>query len=307
VVSNGTLRVNGTISGSGVTVTAGATLDGIGVVNTTITVDSGATLAAGNPIGLLTINGAATLNGTVVAEVTNGPSADLINFDGGATLGGTLTVSALGTLISGQTFNLFDGSLSGTFTTLNLPGGLGHWDTTALYTAGELTFNNTTPVAANFSGSVAAGGSATLVVVGKFATDADGDTLTITSVSTPANGTATIVGGNILYTSTTGASDSFTYTVNDGLGGTATGTATIQVYAAEGFNKLSGPTGTGPYSFSYLGIPNEDYALEESPNLVPPYTWTPVVTNTAAANGALDFNGVTLTYPSGSFRTRHVP
>jgi hypothetical protein len=81
----------------------------------------------------------------------------------------------------------------------------------------------------------------------------------------------------------------------------------VTISSPEGFNKLSGPTGTGPYSFSYLGIPGQNYALEESPNLVAPYTWFPVITNTAAGNGALDYLGVPLSYPSGSFRTRHIP
>lgn len=49
-------------------------------------------------------------------------------------------------------------------------------------------------------------------------TDADDDTLEITDVSAPENGTATIDGSAILYTSNDGytGSDSFTYTITDG-------------------------------------------------------------------------------------------
>ncbi|MAL83829.1 MAG: hypothetical protein CMF11_05725 [Idiomarina sp.] len=49
-------------------------------------------------------------------------------------------------------------------------------------------------------------------------TDADGDTLNVTDVSTPENGTATIEGDAILYTSSDGytGTDSFTYTITDG-------------------------------------------------------------------------------------------
>lgn len=55
--------------------------------------------------------------------------------------------------------------------------------------------------------------------------DADGDVLTITSKTTPSHGTLTLVGGNLLeYQATTGYSgaDSFSYTISDGRGGTAT-------------------------------------------------------------------------------------
>ena len=309
-VSNGTLRVNGSIAGGTVTVAPGATLDGTGTVNAPIDVQSGGTLAAGNSIGTLTVNGASTLAGTVVAEVTNGPSSDLINFTGGATLGGTLTVVANGTLTSGQTFNLFEGALSGTFTTLNLPGGPGHWNTSALYTLGEITFANAAPNASNFDVGVVVGGSTTATVVGKFATDADGDAVTITAVSTPASGTATIVAGtNITYVNTSAAAtDSFTYTVGDGLGGTDTKTVTVIISSPEGFNLLSGPVnnGNGTLTISYLGIPGANYSLDTTSSLTPPITWTPVATQAAAANGALSF-----TFPIGDsqgfFRTRHVP
>ena len=64
-------------------------------------------------------------------------------------------------------------------------------------------------------------------------TDADGDTLTITSIIQPTHGIAVLQpdGVTVLYTPTNGynGADSFTYTISDGFGGTATGTVTIQV------------------------------------------------------------------------------
>jgi outer membrane protein OmpA-like peptidoglycan-associated protein len=61
--------------------------------------------------------------------------------------------------------------------------------------------------------------------------DADGDALTITAVSTPAHGTAASAGSGVLYTPATGylGSDSFTYTISDGRGGSATATVHISV------------------------------------------------------------------------------
>jgi outer membrane protein OmpA-like peptidoglycan-associated protein len=64
-------------------------------------------------------------------------------------------------------------------------------------------------------------------------TDPDGDALTIASVSTPGKGSATISAGRIVYTpnATTcgGATDSFTYTISDGKGGTSTATVAVTV------------------------------------------------------------------------------
>ena len=63
--------------------------------------------------------------------------------------------------------------------------------------------------------------------------DPDGDPLTITAVTQPANGTATITNGGtrVSYKPKSGftGTDSFTYTVSDGNGGTATATVTVTV------------------------------------------------------------------------------
>ncbi len=68
------------------------------------------------------------------------------------------------------------------------------------------------------------------------AEDEDGYNLTVTSVSSPLHGTATINGDNtITYTPTAGttaSSDAFTYTVSDGYTVPATGTVTILLGAA---------------------------------------------------------------------------
>ncbi|MGQ9928556.1 MAG: cadherin-like domain-containing protein, partial [Chloroflexaceae bacterium] len=64
----------------------------------------------------------------------------------------------------------------------------------------------------------------------------DGDSMTITAVSSPANGTAEIIesGAAVRYTPNTNytGADSFTYTVSDGRGGTATATVTLTVERA---------------------------------------------------------------------------
>ncbi len=64
--------------------------------------------------------------------------------------------------------------------------------------------------------------------------DPDGDDLTITSVANPANGTAEIAGGQIIYTPNADfvGTDTFEYTISDGEGNTATATETVVVKAA---------------------------------------------------------------------------
>jgi hypothetical protein len=59
--------------------------------------------------------------------------------------------------------------------------------------------------------------------------DVDGDALTITNVSTPGKGTAVISGSSIIYTpdSAFDGSDTFTYTISDGNGGSDTALVTI--------------------------------------------------------------------------------
>ena len=108
-------------------------------------------------------------------------------------------------------------------------------DSSALCDTAEVTVTvtavNDTPVAVNDSVSVAQDSPATVIAVLPNDTDADGDTLTVTAVTQPTNGTVTLVGGVVRYTATPGysGSDSFTYTVSDGNGGTATATVDITV------------------------------------------------------------------------------
>src|SRR5262249_5314825 len=61
--------------------------------------------------------------------------------------------------------------------------------------------------------------------------DPDGDTLSITAVTQPAHGQAAISGGVVTYTPAANfvGSDSFTYTIGDGLGGGATATVSVNV------------------------------------------------------------------------------
>ncbi len=87
------------------------------------------------------------------------------------------------------------------------------------------------PDAVDDSANVDEDGSVDIPVLGND-TDADGDSLTVTEVSDPPNGTATInPDGTVKYTPAPDfcGQDSFTYTISDGNDGTDTATVTVDV------------------------------------------------------------------------------
>ena len=94
-----------------------------------------------------------------------------------------------------------------------------------------VTAVNDIPVAENDTASTDEDIAVSLSVLSNDS-DVDGDTLIISSVTNPLNGTAVINGINIIYEPNTNYSgtDSFTYTVSDGNGGSATATVHITVH-----------------------------------------------------------------------------
>ncbi len=90
---------------------------------------------------------------------------------------------------------------------------------------------NDPPVAVADSATTAQDTPVTVAVLAND-TDIDGGALSVTAVTQPAHGTAAISGGvNVVYTPASGysGSDSFTYTVSDGNGGTATAAVNLTV------------------------------------------------------------------------------
>jgi hypothetical protein len=100
----------------------------------------------------------------------------------------------------------------------------------------DLAFTSSTsnhaPVAVNDSASTTVN---TAVSIGVLAndTDQDGNTLTVTSVGVPAHGSAAIAGGGTAVVYTPAAAwcgvDSFTYSISDAHGGSASATVTVSV------------------------------------------------------------------------------
>jgi len=221
-------------------------------------------------------------------------------------------VTNIGPALANGTFSLFNApSYTGAFSALSLPpGGLAHWKTNNLVVDGTISFTNYSPVAFDLTAGVAQGGTVVLPVIGgkNSATDADGDMLTVTAVSTPSSGAASFGASNVTYVASGAVgTNTFTYTVTDALGSSDTKTVTIVVSNPQGFNLLSATSGGGNAYLTYLGIPGLNYALEITHQL-PATNWTTVVTNTSATNGFLNFtNPISLPPTNDYYRTRYIP
>lgn len=102
----------------------------------------------------------------------------------------------------------------------------------AVGNGGSVTPVNSPPVANDDTASTPANTAVTISVLGNDS-DPDGDGLTVTSVGTPTNGTATTNGTTVTYTPKTDYSgtDTFTYTISDGKGGTDSANITVTVGA----------------------------------------------------------------------------
>lgn len=87
---------------------------------------------------------------------------------------------------------------------------------------------NTRPVAANQTFQVTGNGPFTLDIV-SFDSDYDLDSITLTNVANGTSGTTQIVNNKVVYTPGSGFSgtDSFSYTISDGHGGSDTGTISL--------------------------------------------------------------------------------
>ncbi|MFL5346249.1 MAG: Ig-like domain-containing protein, partial [Hyalangium sp.] len=138
------------------------------------------------------------------------------------------TVTLTGGVVSYQPNPNFNGTDTFTYTISDGNGG----SATATVTV-TVTPVNDPPDAVDDTVSVGEDSGATVVDV--LANDSiapdTGETLTVTAVTQPANGTVTLVGGVVSYQPNPNfnGTDTFTYTVSDGNGGTDTATVTVKV------------------------------------------------------------------------------
>ena len=89
-------------------------------------------------------------------------------------------------------------------------------------------------------------------------TDADGDTLSISSVTSPsrAGGTVALSGSTVTYTPAAGftGSDTFDYTITDGRNGSSTATVCVRVEANTNNFAFREPTGGWTYVYDGSGV-----------------------------------------------------
>ena len=149
---------------------------------------------------------------------------------------------------------------------------------------------NQPPKAVNDTATTTAGKAVTVNVLANDS-DPDGNTLTVTANSTPANGSVTRSGGNVTYTPKAGftGTDSFKYTLSDGKGGTATGTVTITVTAVNQPPKAVNDTATALFGKSVV---INVLANDSDPD----GNTLSVTANTTPSNGTVTRSGGSFTY-----------
>jgi hypothetical protein len=289
---------------SGATITAG----GSGPNNYQITVTFGST---GGNVAVTETSAAGCAGSQVTKSVTVNPAAATSAISGSGSvainqLGGVYSVtpttgsSYVWTVPSDASITAGSGTASITVNFGSASGNVTVTETTSLGCVGTLVSlpvtvgPNHAPVApAAKSLTTAMNTAATYnkvkLLVG--ATDADSDTLSVTAASTPAHGTTVLETDDVKYTPTTGytGSDSYTYTISDGNGGTAIGTVNVIVTSNNGAspNVVGSPTfdsGTGTFSVTFAGIPGVEYTVEYAEGSAAP-PWTKLSNVTAGSDG----------------------
>jgi len=244
-------NTSGSATGSGPVVVSGdAGLLAIGAVSGAVTMTDGAYLEPGGTgagsfaTGPLSLGPGNRLHVDLAAPgVVGGNVNDLLVVNGALTLDGTLFVTELSGFANGV-YRLFD--YTGPLTNNGLvlaPGFLAAHpgSTISVSTPGQVNLivgpPNQPPVAGNDAISTPQGTGIAIPAAQLLSNDSDpdNDPLTVQSVSAASaqGGTVVLQGGTVTYTPPAGfaGNDSFTYTLSDGRGGTASGSVLVTVTA----------------------------------------------------------------------------
>ncbi len=198
--------------------------DGAGTATALVTVTTGSAAPVAADFSRTVPGGGATTI-DVLSHVTDADTAgsSLTTTGTGGAAHGTVSVNGAGAVVYTPD-PAYAGADSFTYTVRDPQGN------TATATV-TLTVSNQAPSAGDDSAVVPHNGSVDVAVLLNDG-DANGDPLTVSVATGPAHGVALVLpGGGIRYTPTPGylGADTFTYTVDDGRGGTATATVTVTV------------------------------------------------------------------------------
>jgi hypothetical protein len=178
----------------------------------------------------------------------------------------------------------------------------------------DVSFNtpaNNLPAFAGMSVSTVKGSAVDILLTKILArsSDADGDTIVLTGVTTPTEegGTVTLGATAITYTPAANFSgvDTLTFTLGDGIG-TIDHTITVTVSEDPLFTSAAnGPTITslegGTKRIAFFGIPGRTYAIQRSTTMAPG-SWTQIAAVTAGANSTVTFDDPSPPEPSAFYR-----
>jgi len=279
-----THTVAGTYSSDSWSFTGTANYNNIGSTTITDTINQRA----------LTFTGSKTYDGNAsatAAQLTFGNNVDGVNL----TKSGSITLASKNTgsesIISFAGLSL-GGSAAGNYTLTGASGSV-QITPSGPPVGGTQYLTTVVNTALNVSASTMAGWNY----------DPDGTLLTITGVNSPSTqgGTVGLSSGTITYTPAANyvGADQFTYTISDGFGGTATGTADVTVTlgkATSVFNYVSGSSGT--VNLRGYGIPGKSYDIQRCGNANFSTTITVVATVTAAASGVILYTDTGAPSPS---------
>jgi VCBS repeat-containing protein len=136
--------------------------------------------------------------------------------------------------------------------------------------------------------------------------DADGDTLTVASVSQGTNGSVINNGGNVTYTPALGFDgiDSFNYTVSDGHGGTDM--AAVNVAVTAGLASINVQIDTGPTASIFIWDDTTDWWAIDA-DTQEPVDGTHHVTSDVITVAAGHYCYVWVEAPNDLFRVKHCP
>jgi VCBS repeat-containing protein len=199
---------------------------GMDSATVTVTVEGATTAPLAEADSIATSEDTAvTYNALVNDSDVDGDSLTVTSVTDGAN--GTVSINEDGTVTYTPDAD-FNGTDSFTYTIED-----GQGDTHSATVTVTVAPVNDTPIAEADSLSTSEDTAVTYNVLGNDS-DADGDSLTVSSATDGAHGTVTINGdGTVTYTPEAdfNGSDSFTYTISDGNGGTGTATITVTVAA----------------------------------------------------------------------------